>query len=113
MQQRDPSFDRYYQMQRRAWTKRPSWRAFDKPCPMKVFTYKGERDTVLTPRDSILHHKRIMRASFVAMDPRSGHVKAYVGGPTSRLQIRHGQAVAQIGSTIKPSSIPSPSTTWD
>ena len=58
--------------------------SFDKPCPMKIFTYKGERDTVLTPRDSILHHKRIMRASFVAMDPRSGYVKAYVGGPNFR-----------------------------
>ena len=44
----------------------------------RVLTYKGERDTLMTPRDSILHHKRIMRASFVALDPRTGYVKASV-----------------------------------
>lgn len=78
--------------------------SFDKPCPMKIFTYKGERDTVLTPRDSILHHKRIMRASFVAMDPRSGYVKAYVGGPNFRYfkYDMAKQGKRQIGSTIKP-----------
>ena len=71
---------------------------------MKNYTYKGERDTVLTPRDSILHHKRIMRASFVAMDPRSGFVKAYVGGPNFRYfkYDMAKQGKRQIGSTIKP-----------
>ncbi len=54
---------------RQAWTKRPSWRASTNPVRCEVFTYKGERDTVITPRDSILHHKRIMRASIVSMDP--------------------------------------------
>ena len=76
--------DRYYQMQKAGVDEKTILASFDKPCPMKIFTYKGERDTVLTPRDSILHHKRIMRASFVAMDPRSGYVKAYVGGPNFR-----------------------------
>jgi len=85
--------DRYYQMQKAGVDEKTILASFDKPCPMKIFTYKGERDTVLTPRDSILHHKRIMRASFVAMDPRSGYVKAYVGGPNFRyFKVRHGQA---------------------
>ena len=71
---------------------------------MKVFTYKGERDTVMTPRDSILHHKRIMRAAFVAMDPRTGFVKAYVGGPNFRYfkYDMAKQGKRQIGSTMKP-----------
>ena len=78
--------------------------AFDKPCSMKVFTYRGERDTLMTPRDSILHHKRIMRASFVALDPRTGYVKAYVGGPNFRYfkYDMAKQGKRQIGSTIKP-----------
>ncbi len=71
---------------------------------MRVFTFKGERDTVMTPRDSILHHKRIMRASFVAMEPHSGHVKAYVGGPNFRYfkYDMTKQGKRQIGSTVKP-----------
>ena len=71
---------------------------------MKVFTYDGERDTLMTPRDSILHHKRIMRASFVAMEPQTGHVKAYVGGPSFQYfkYDMAKQGKRQIGSTVKP-----------
>ena len=78
--------------------------SFDKACAMKVFTYKGERDTLMTPRDSILHHKRIMRAAMVAMDPPHGAVKAYVGGPNFRYfkYDMAKQGKRQIGSTIKP-----------
>ncbi len=96
--------DRYYQMNRAGFSAEQIMASFDNKCKMKVFTYKGERDTIMTPRDSILHHKRIMRASFVAMDPRSGHVKAYVGG-TNFKYFKYDmakQGKRQIGSTIKP-----------
>lgn len=77
---------------------------FDTPVKMKVFTFSGERDTVMTPRDSILHHKRIMRASLVAIEPQSGEVRAYVGGPNFKYfkydMARQGKR--QVGSTIKP-----------
>ena len=96
--------DRYREMKSAGVHERDILASFDRPCPMKVFTYKGERDTVMTPRDSILHHKRILRASFVALDPRTGFVKAYVGGPSFRYfkydMARQGKR--QIGSTIKP-----------
>ncbi len=96
--------DRYREMKNAGATEKEIAAAFDKACPMKVFTYKGERDTVMTPRDSILHHKRIMRAAFVALDPRSGFVKAYVGGPNFRYfkYDMAKQGKRQIGSTIKP-----------
>ncbi len=96
--------DRYREMKEAGVSNSDIMVSFDKPCPMKVFTYKGERDTVLSPRDSILHHKRIMRASFVAMDPRTGGVKAYVGGPNFRYfkYDMAKQGKRQIGSTIKP-----------
>ena len=96
--------DRYREMKNAGASEKQIQAAFDKPCDMKVFTYKGERDTLLTPRDSILHHKRIMRAAMVALDPRTGFVKAYVGGPNFRYfkYDMAKQGKRQIGSTIKP-----------
>ena len=79
-------------------------KSFNKKCKMKIFTYKGECDTLMTPRDSILHYKRLMRASFVAMEPQTGHVKAYVGG-TSFKYLKYDMAKVgkrQVGSTVKP-----------
>ena len=96
--------DRYREMKNAGASEKQIQAAFDKPCNMKVFTYKGERDTLMTPRDSILHHKRIMRAAMVALDPRTGFVKAYVGGPNFRYfkYDMAKQGKRQIGSTIKP-----------
>ena len=96
--------DRYREMKKAGASEKDIFASFDKKCDMRVFTFKGERDTVMTPRDSILHHKRIMRASFVAMEPHSGHVKAYVGGPNFRYfkYDMAKQGKRQIGSTVKP-----------
>lgn len=96
--------DRYREMKQAGFSTEEIEASFLKPCPMKVFTYKGERDTLLTPRDSILHHKRIMRASMVAIDPHTGFVKAYVGGTNFRYfkYDMAKQGKRQIGSTIKP-----------
>lgn len=96
--------DRYREMKKAGITEKEIFASFDEKCQMRVFTFKGERDTVMSPRDSILHHKRIMRASIVAMDPRSGHVKAYVGGPNFRYfkYDMAKQGKRQIGSTVKP-----------
>ena len=77
---------------------------FEKPIPMSVFTYAGDRDTVLSPKDSILHMKSILRAGFMAMDPATGYVTAYVGGTNFRnfkYDMVH-QGKRQVGSTIKP-----------
>jgi penicillin-binding protein 1A len=96
--------DRYRVMKAAGATEEQIETAFDTPTDLRVFTYGGERDTLLTPRDSILHHKRIMRAAFMALDPTTGHVKAYVGGPNYRYfkydMVRQGKR--QVGSTIKP-----------
>ncbi|HJA99113.1 MAG TPA: transglycosylase domain-containing protein [Candidatus Alistipes avicola] len=96
--------DRYREMERAGVNEKDILASFSRPCPMKVFTYKGERDTVMTPLDSILHHKRIMRASLVAIEPQTGYVKAYVGGPNFRYfkYDMAKQGKRQIGSTIKP-----------
>jgi len=79
-------------------------KAFATPVAMKLWSYSGTRDTVISPRDSILHYKKLMRASFVAVEPGSGHVKAYVGGPNFRyFKYDYAkQGKRQCGSTIKP-----------
>lgn len=72
---------------------------------MKVFSWKdGDIDTLMTPWDSIRYHKSFLRAGFMAMNPITGHVKAYVGGPNFKFfkydMVSIGKR--QIGSTIKP-----------
>ena len=96
--------DRFRNMKQAGVGEKDIFASFDQKCPMKVFTYEGERDTLMTPRDSILHHKRIMRAAFVAMEPQTGHVKAYVGGPNFQYfkYDMAKQGKRQIGSTVKP-----------
>lgn len=77
---------------------------FDTPTEMTVFSYNGPVDTVMTPMDSILYTKSFLRAGFMSMDPTTGFVKAYVGGPDFRFfqydMVSTGRR--QIGSTIKP-----------
>jgi penicillin-binding protein 1A len=77
---------------------------FKTPVETSVFTWRGVVDTVLSPYDSIRHLKHILRAGFVAMEPNSGQVKAYVGGHNYRyFQYDHvTQGRRQVGSTVKP-----------
>jgi penicillin-binding protein 1A len=79
-------------------------RNFNTKIPMTIFTWKGERDTIMSPMDSIRHYKRHFRSGFMAMDPRSGYVKAWVGGTNFRhFKYDHvKQGKRQVGSTIKP-----------
>ena len=79
-------------------------RQFDTPVEMTVFSYDGPVDTVMTPMDSMLYTKSFLRAAFMSMDPTTGFVKAYVGGPDFHFfqydMVSTGRR--QIGSTIKP-----------
>jgi penicillin-binding protein 1A len=77
---------------------------FNTPARMKVFSWKGEIDTVMTPFDSIRYYKYFVRSGFIVTDPRNGHVKAYVGGPDFRY-FKYDAVTTQrrqVGSTIKP-----------
>ncbi len=78
--------------------------SFNEPVNMKLFSWNGNIDTVLTPIDSIRYMKHILRAGFMAMDPQNGNVKAFVGGHNYRyFQYEHVyQGRRQVGSTIKP-----------
>ena len=80
--------------------------SFGEKTKMRVFSWnkQGYVDTLMTPDDSIRYYKSHLRAAFVAMEPHTGHVKAYVGGPNYRYfkydNVRQGKR--QVGSTIKP-----------
>lgn len=77
---------------------------WDKPIATRVFTYSGLKDTVLSPMDSIKYHKAILHASLMSIEPKTGHVKAWVGGidfKTFKFDNVY-QSARQVGSTFKP-----------
>ncbi len=96
--------DRYDAMSRRGISEDSIMLAFNTPVQMRVFSWKGERDTVMTPYDSIRYYKYFIRSSFLVEDPHNGYVKAYVGGPDFRYFKWDAvtQQKKQVGSTIKP-----------
>ena len=98
--------DRYRTMKNDGASDAEIWKSFSVPTKMRVFSWnkKGYIDTVMTPDDSIKYYKSHLRAAFMAIEPHTGHVKAYVGGPNYRYfkydNVRQGKR--QVGSTIKP-----------
>lgn len=78
---------------------------FDKPVDMTVFSYDGGQvQKTMSPRDSVVYQKMFLRAGFMSMDPLTGQVKAYVGGPNFHFfqYDMAGVGRRQIGSTVKP-----------
>ena len=98
--------DRYRLQHKAGVSDEEIYAQFSKPVKMRVFAWnsKGYADTTMTPDDSIRYYKSILRCGFVAMEPVTGYVKAYVGGPNYRYfkydNVRQGKR--QIGSTVKP-----------
>lgn len=96
--------DRYRAMKQGGSSDIEIEKAFQKPVEMSVFSWKGELDTIMSPMDSIRYYKSFMRTGFMAMDPRTGHVKAYVGGIDFN-SFKYDMVTTgrrQIGSTMKP-----------
>lgn len=96
---------RYNTLKSEGWNDEDIQKNFDTPVPMVLFSYDGNYETNMTPRDSIMYYKGFLRAAMMAMDPHNGHVRAYVPG----LDFRHfqydnclGGGRRQIGSTMKP-----------
>jgi penicillin-binding protein 1A len=96
--------DRYRGLQRENKTEAEIREIFNIPVEMSVFTWQGVKDTIMSPYDSIVYKKFYLRTGFVAMDPRNGSVKAYVGGIDYNFfqydMVNTGKR--QIGSTVKP-----------
>ena len=96
--------DRYRDMKAAGASESDIKKAFNKKVKMTVFSWKGERDTTMTPMDSIRYYKMFLRTGFMAMEPQTGYVRAWVGGNDYKYfqydQVKDGKR--QVGSTFKP-----------
>ena len=98
--------DRYRIMKANGASEAQIRKSFSEPVKMRLFSWNrnGYVDTLMTPDDSIKYYKSHLRAAFMAIEPHTGHIKAYVGGPNYRYfkydNVRQGKR--QVGSTIKP-----------
>lgn len=96
--------ERYRVLKAKGISQNKIYASFDKKTKMKLFTWNGVKDTVMTPRDSILHYKSFFQTGLMSMEPQTGHVKAWVGGNNYKyFQYDHvKQGKRQVGSTFKP-----------
>lgn len=96
--------DRYRMLKQAGKSDAEIKKNFDTPVPMTIFTWEGNRDTTLSPMDSIRYNKLILRNSFMSMEPQTGYVRAWVGGINFEHykydQVKMG--TRQVGSTAKP-----------
>ena len=96
--------ERYRVLQKQGMTENEIMSNFRTPTEMQLFSYDGEYEAKMTPYDSLLYTKTFLRCAMMAMDPVTGYVKAYVGGPDFRFfkydMVSTGRR--QIGSTVKP-----------
>ncbi|MFZ4399223.1 MAG: penicillin-binding protein 1A [Bacteroidales bacterium] len=96
--------DRYRRLKEANMSEEEIEKEFHTPIPMRIFTWKGERDTVMTPFDSLKYYKWFLHTGLMSMEPQTGYVRAYVGG----INYKHFQfdnvktGKRQVGSTFKP-----------
>lgn len=96
--------DRYYWMKIKKIPEDSIIKSFNTPTEMKVFSWNGPIDTVMTPMDSILYYKYFLQVGLMSIEPQTGYVRAYVGGIDYRyFKYDHvTSAKRQVGSTFKP-----------
>ncbi|MEE4000037.1 transglycosylase domain-containing protein [Tenacibaculum sp. FZY0031] len=96
--------DRYKRMKLAGKSEEEIDKAFKTETDMRIFTWKGERDTVMTPYDSIRYYKYFLRSGLVSIEPQTGHIKAWVGGINHKYFKFDAveQQKRQVGSTFKP-----------
>ncbi|EMR02205.1 penicillin-binding protein 1A [Cesiribacter andamanensis] len=96
---------RYRQLKAEGLETKEIQKVFAEKVPMKLFTWKGEIDTLLSPLDSVKYYLYYLNAGFMAMDPHNGQVKAWVGGINHKyFKYDHvnNKTRRQVGSTFKP-----------
>lgn len=96
--------DRYYQMHHnQGMSEKEVRKAFQEPVRMRLFSWKGTIDTLLSPWDSLLYYKKFLNVGMMSVEPGTGYVRAYVGGINYRyFKYDNVQSHRQVGSTFKP-----------
>ena len=96
--------ERYIAMKTNKATDKEIEKAFNKKEKMTIFSWRGDIDTLLSPMDSIRYFKKILQCGFMSMEPKTGLVRAWVGGTDYRYfkydHVKEGRR--QVGSTFKP-----------
>ena len=96
--------ERYRKLKNKGKSEEEIEDVFNEKVNMKVFSWNGEIDTILSPRDSVIYNKFFLHTGLMSMDPNNGHVKAYVGGINHKY-FKYDHVLTgkrQVGSTFKP-----------
>jgi penicillin-binding protein 1A len=95
--------DRYRMLKAAGMSEKEIRADFDKKVKMKVFSWKGPKDTLMSPRDSLIYCKKFLNAGLMSVEPGTGYVRAYVGGINYRFfKYDNVRTHRQVGSTFKP-----------
>lgn len=96
--------DRYRRMKKRGASDEEIETAFNEKQEMQLFSWEGNIDTLMTPKDSIRYYKSFLNTGMMSMNPQTGAVKSWVGGINYKyFKYEHvKQAKRQVGSTFKP-----------
>ncbi|MFY9242490.1 MAG: transglycosylase domain-containing protein [Polaribacter sp.] len=96
--------ERYKRLKIHGKSEKEIKKIFNTKTPMKVFSWKGDKDTIMSPNDSIKYYKYFLRSGLLSIEPQTGHIKAWVGGINNK-HFKYdavAQQKRQVGSTFKP-----------
>ncbi|WP_321307668.1 transglycosylase domain-containing protein [Marinifilum fragile] len=95
--------DRYKELKKSGKSEQEINKIFNEKVDMKIFTWSGEKNVSMSPNDSIKHYVQLLNTGFLAMEPHSGKIKAWVGGiDFNHFKYDHVTAKRQVGSVFKP-----------
>jgi penicillin-binding protein 1A len=98
------SSERYRRLRAAGISAKEIDKIFKTKTEMSVFSWKGDKDTIMSPMDSIKYYKFFLRTGLLSIEPQSGHIKAWVGGIDNK-HFKYdavAQQKRQVGSTFKP-----------
>ncbi|RMG31899.1 MAG: penicillin-binding protein, partial [Bacteroidetes bacterium] len=95
--------ERYRMLKRQGLSEEEIRKSFEQPVPMSLFSWEGEQNKEMSPLDSLKYYNHFLHAGFMAMEPHTGFVRAWVGGIDHKyFQYDHVKSRRQVGSTFKP-----------
>lgn len=95
--------ERYKYLKEQEYSDKGIIKKFDEPVETTIFTWDGAKDTILSPSDSLKHHLKLLQTGFLAMEPKTGYILAWVGGINHQFfKYDHVRSKRQVGSTFKP-----------
>ena len=95
--------ERYKSLKEQEYSDKGISKKFEEPVETSIYTWDGTKDTIMSPLDSLKHHLRFLHTGFLAMEPKTGYILAWVGGIDNQFfKYDHVRSKRQVGSTFKP-----------